>query len=864
MSKNYYSDYATTDSGKFRLKAVMTAGSGSAGMSIALYAHVSDAFKSAHTASVICYKNNTTKLEKTKKNIKKAGTYKLGTFTVNYGKVSKAIKLTINKKTVVISANTILNSADKMNITTVYPFAISVNENIYRDDESETYSVINATKPTLWNITVRISKGELDQPVNKIYLESTNVLDPQDSDWSEVAYDTFSYTSNATQSSFNVSIDFEKPYKFRARASGSSSGTEKFSSFTYSPQLWSMPDATQSVSISNIDDVNYVIWEASLTSLDDYSVRDWLIYQKNGLNGTWQYLATVEADESVQSYSYAITKRLGNLTQYFKVVARNYLVETSDENTSSDEGYVSYILQEAWASAQIEADLVLPPSTPSINPNSMTYYWNSNATVTITVNSTDFVEGMSAHIESSLDGETWTEIAEITYPTKSYTDSSATTTTQYRVRFENDGGYSDYSEAFQPGESIAPEAPILVSPLTNYFFYDDSSVNLVWAHQTVDGSPQIDAEIYRGNTLVADNLGSATSYNLSYTMWVVGTHTIKIRTKGANGLWSPFAIYVIQIVRRPWIEITEPTGTVSTLPLTLTFFAHGSLERVNVRILDEDGNEVFTTEKTYITPHSEFDSISLMGLLFEPDVQYMIYISGQFDYGIASQQTSIVVEYDEDADLEGALYAYSEEDNNAIAYVTIGRDEEESAEPLEVIKAYLYRDSNGENVLIGEVNENDTITDLFAPVNIQYQYKLLQLFEDGTAATVITDTMIPSNYSYIYWGNNYANIIRAIWNPQISNSINRPEKQLVRYSGRNYPVSYDSKARDEKSTFTAQVEYATLEELIKFMNAGGSGIWKSVQGRCYSASFDMNWQRVDAQYPVDLYDVTLQITRTGE
>ena len=386
----------------------------------------------------------------------------------------------------------------------------------------------------------------------------------------------------------------------------------------------------------------------------------------------------------------------------------------------------------------------------------------------------------------------------------------------------------------------------------------------MWAHQTVDGSPQIDAEIYRGNTLIADNLGSASSYTLSYTMWVLGSYTIKVRTKGANGLWSPFLSHEIQLVNRPEILITEPTGTVSTLPLTLTFFATGNLERVNVRIIDEDGNEVFTTEKSYPTSITGYDSISLMGLLFEPDVQYMIYISGQFEYGIASHQTSIVVEYDEDADLEGALYAYSEEDNNAIAYITIGRDEEESAEPLIVTKAYLYRDSNGENVLIGEVKENDTLTDLFAPVNIQYQYKLLQLFDDGTAATVVTDTMIPSNYSYIYWGNNYSNIIRAIWNPQISNSINRPEKQLVRYSGRNYPVSYDSKARDEKSTFTAQVEYATLEELIKFMNSGGSGIWKSVQGRCYLASFEMNWQRVNAQYPVDLYDVTLQITRTGE
>lgn len=869
MARTFYSSYASTDSGQFRLKAVMytaeqRGASDSAGMQIKVYCHVHDSFKSSHTAKFSGYKNNTTKVTKSKK-VKAEKTFYLGSFTVKAAKVTKDILLTVNKKTVKIPANTIKNTKDGISDSTyIYPFSLTKDTTIngvpsvYEDDGATPVSYINTNKPTSWDITVSVSKGEADQPTSKIYLQQSNVYRPGDSDWTELRWENIKATSSSVHYTFNsIPISPGQPYKFRARASATTSGVEKFTDWEYSPQMWSIPSATDGVSIDTSLEYPRITWSASQEEIDSKSIRGWRIFQRGGLLGTWSILDDVykPTTGTINYISNPITSRLDNNTiQYFKVVAFNY-----------KDGFD--MIQYAWEDSETEVEYQWKPDTPDVTGNNFyKVYWDANDTVTIEINDTAYMEDMHVLIESSIDETTWTQIANLEYPTNTYTDSSATLNTVYRIRYMNDAGYSGYSEIFYPAESVAPNPPLILAPMQNYFFIEDSQVQIKWSHQAPDGSPQKLAHVYIDNTLSYS--GNDSSYIWDYSLYSAGNHTIKVRTQAINDLWSELTLKDITLVNKPTLNITSPSGTVVEFPSALDFTWTRALEKVNVRILDNNGNIAWTYEKFYSDDTSGSDSIPLMDFLFEPDVEYTIQVSGQFMYGIASSTTLVVATYEGDSDVQGALFPVTDEDENtAIAYITISRDnaeEEEEEEPIEektVLHAYLYRRSNGEKVLIGEVEENDTIADIYAPVNLQYNYELLQLFDDGTAASVVIDTMLESSYSYIYWGTNKDNIIKAIWNPTVSSAISRPEQQMVRYSGRKYPVLYDSKAREEKSTFVAELEYEDLQKVIDMMNEGGIGVWKSVQGRCYDATFDLNWQRVEAQYPIDLYRVTLNITR---
>ena len=836
--------YISTAGGKFRLECDVTISA--AGIVISPKIHISNAFSKAQTFELTYYANNTTKKTKktaangTTKKYKAVGTHKLTTFTIASYKVTKAISLKVNGKTATIKANTIVSSLAPPTPTIT----------------------VNTTRPTIWSITVAGS-GEEEQPVNKVYLEYTNVKNAQDGDWSSLNYDAFSYhpssgVGKAYSSTFNQEIQLNQFYRFRARASGSATGTERFSSFVYSPNLVSRPNETDNVNVDSATQT--VTWSANLTDIDKGIVTGWYIYRADAGSEAFAKVATVNAVVGQTYYSWTEPNQITGHSFKYKVVAFN-------------------ATGESWDTSAIVVDIEGAPYTPDISD--VHYYYNGDGSVTVKVDLADGVE--TTYIERSNDGGvTWTQIAAITAPTNSYTDNAATSESIYRVKFGNDSGTSDYSEAFQPAASVPPNTPTILLPIyESVNSLSDGSIDIYWQHNSLDGSPQkaVRISIYDSNSGLIGTTTIETSDN-TFT-WSFGDLSpseiiVEIETQGANNLWSASTDTRFYLVREPNIVITAPTGMLSTLPISVDFTYSPSgaifdsyLEELTINVLDNEGDIVYTQTVEYSSATTDpfSDSISLMEALFSTDIEYSLQIAARETNGLtAKYNTTFSVEYDEEV-LEGSLYPVAENDEETgIVYITIARDigDDGLTEPADVVSAYLYRNANSERILIGDVGDGDIIEDKLAPVNKDFTYELLQLYGDGTASLIIVDAYNPCPYSFIYWGNNLEKISSAQWNPTQTTSMSRPERTLVRYSGRKYPVVYDSKAREETATFTAVLEPEELDDFIAIMHAGGTGIWKSVQGRTFNATFDLDFSRVDANYNLELYNCTLKVQRVEE
>ena len=227
----------------------------------------------------------------------------------------------------------------------------------------------------------------------------------------------------------------------------------------------------------------------------------------------------------------------------------------------------------------------------------------------------------------------------------------------------------------------------------------------------------------------------------------------------------------------------------------------------------------------------------------------------------------------------------------AIIYNDIDEEDATSSQSQyideDATEAYLYRYYRGEKTFIGHFTPNfedeesvsASILDRFCPINRDFQYQLIQLTgqEGGERHISYSESTFnfDSLYWYSYWGPSYDNVAKARWNPNGSASYSRPEQQSVRYSGRRYPVIYDSDAVEETYSFNVdlyeddymqdymdddETAWETIELYRQLMLDGGVGFWKSFDGDVYFASFTFSYT-VDYTDGIAKYPCSLNVTR---
>ena len=837
--------------GKFQF--IVSASYSTSAITLTCKLKITDALKSAYKAKFTC--DGTTK----SKEFKAKGEHTVGSIQIKKQSAPK-IEMSYAGWSTSIPANTFVNDADQ-------PASPS----------SITATLVNDAQ---FDIVVT-GTGYTGVPTHKIEIErckntfDTNSFSAIPSSPFTVANPSGDYVVSATDNGSDV--DRGGRYWHRARAVNEINGNELYSGWVYSdgsgggeytsPVNDPVSSSVTAVRVSN-NEVSLSWGIGSVQNVNQGLVTGFDVYRSTD-GGAYAKIGTVSADTAHTQYSYTDRTCSADHTYIYRI---KVLGGGGEAETFTDESN----------------EIVMTPC----RPQSITAAHNSSSDVIVTiVNRSNTATSLC--IERSLDGGSWTQIAEEDYTegTIRYTDDTAVAenTIQYRARNKCDqltgsSAYSDYVTSSAVNEKSAPNPPTLKNPVSgSRIVLDEGSVRLVWQHNSTDGSSQELAQLsYKKNSgsWTTVDFTTASYYTLSIESGYSAGDVItwKVRTRGAytggtnSGYsdWSSESTFTI--LTRPEITFTSPENgeAIETLPVSLAWNYNdlsGTLQKLTVDV-KKNGK----LQKTFDVPVGDGTSgaysYSLAGFLFENDTTYGITAIALSTSGFsATADIAIDIAYEE-VSLDGGLIPVVTFDEDGIAAVIIERDltpadgETQPPTPIEMAEVYLYRlhDRTRELVAAG-LDEGVQVLDRYAPINVTFQYELLMLTNDGQVSIVTVDGYQKSVYWYVYWGD--ANIAKAIWEPKGTASLSRPEKTRVRYSGRKHPVTYDTAAIEEEFSFTAVIVEDDRDELDNFrqmIRDGGTGIWKSGNGEVYDADFEFSYE-ADYTKPGISWNCSLDVKR---
>lgn len=812
--------------GKFYFRAV--ASFTASKISVSLQIVVTDVFKSNQKVTAVC--NGETKSKK----VKKKGTHTIGTVQITTQSVP-AISFSCAKKKSKIDAGTIRNLSN----APAAPSSIKAEK-------------INDARIDL----VVSGSGFATVPTNSIEVErcrdvyDTNAFTPIPSSPFTPASTTGSYTISAS----DESSDIERGHRYWFRARAFNSTSEKYSEWVYS------------------GNANHALY----TSSDNESLSGSITAQRicNGqVNLSWEISSVAFVNNRLVTSFQVFRITDGGAAIQIAIVdasTENVAYSYEDRETSADHVY-QYQLKAKGEGDTAEtfsetSELVYMSPT---RPQGVTAAHTSSGDVDVTITNQSNT-ATQVLIERRKDGGAWTLISEEEYVPGGlvYTDEDVEVeeSLEYRVRNKCDqlmgtDMYSDYITSAPVIEKSAPNPPTLKSPVSgSSFALDEGSVRLSWQHNATDGSAQEEAELrYKKNDgeWITETFTDEAFFLLDISSGYSANDEIswKVRTRGAytGGVgegysdWSDESSFTI--LTKPQITFTSPesAGVITSLPVDLSFSysdLSGTLKRLVVAVRREGELQ------------AEFDipvgdgtggtyQYSLADFLFENDTVYSLTATALSSSGFSSvSDISITIAY-EAVSLDGGLIPVVTFDEDGIATIVVERDltpDDEGVvpEPAEIQDAYLYRVHDRSRTLVeDQLNEGMQIEDRYAPINMPFSYELLMLTEDGQVSIVAVEVEQSSPYWFVYWGEHVA---RAQWNPEGSVQLKRPEKTQVRYSGRKYPVSYDSDAIEETFSFSAVLfDRDELDNFKQMIRDGGRGIWKSGDGDVYDADFEFTY-----------------------
>lgn len=411
-----------------------------------------------------------------------------------------------------------------------------------------------------------------------------------------------------------------------------------------------------------------------------------------------------------------------------------------------------------------------------------------------------------------------------------------------------------------------PNAPTLVSPSSGAVISASGatqSVTFEWLHNPVDGSAQTAAELqYKVNGASSwTTLTATTGQSKSVSLASGQSYSWRVRTKGAHedfGAWS--GVGGFGLLYPPTVSFTAPSGTVINMPILYEIsysdqhgtFVGGMLE---VKL---DGATVYSEELAASEPPiqgeittDEFLPVSGNTYTFEATVRS----SDTLEATVTAQVPVNMGEPD-----HGVLAI---ENDSETGHCSIGVSWEQGSGSVGASYASLYRVIGSERLLLGDnLGNGDSVLDRYAPLNTPYQYEIVTHSAGGAVAAVTFHNEIVTDRWFAYWGNGIA---WAKYGPNVSWSIKRPQKTLVYYVGRQYPVSYDGTAISEE--YSAKFSLVSLDgsgwtdEWEQLMRDGGRGIVKTRDGKVFRADFEATFQPDYRAKALDVGTVSLKITR---
>ena len=193
-----------------------------------------------------------------------------------------------------------------------------------------------------------------------------------------------------------------------------------------------------------------------------------------------------------------------------------------------------------------------PPAPIPTAPQSLTASVSASGQVVLAWMSADSL-ATRFHIERQMAGSGFTEIAMLQAPATTFTDLNVTagTTYQYRVRAENDYGFSPYSSLVN---ATIPAVQLLPPSNLQAVAVSQTQMNLTWSAVTNATRFHIERKLGATGTYAEITAipSTATGYQ-DTTVQPSTTYTYRIRSEGASGVLSSYS--------------SETSATTSALPL---------------------------------------------------------------------------------------------------------------------------------------------------------------------------------------------------------------------------------------------------------------------------------------------------------
>lgn len=470
-------------------------------------------------------------------------------------------------------------------------------------------------------------------------------------------------------------------------------------------------------------------------------------------------------------------------------------------------------------------------------------------------------------------------------------------------QMEEGNGRSKYCDPVLIKMLAAPNKPNLIMPIDNTpIAIENGTVRLGWVHSPKDGTDQEGARLqYKIGedgqwTDISATITTNAYYDFDISSFAVNS-TIYWRasTKGKHADYSEWSTEKkFRLLAKPLVGITSigMMDTISSLPVNVVWSysdQSGTLSKMDLDIMqDGDVLKEFEIDLENLPAPNTF---KIEDYLFDDGGTYEILLTATSTSGFSSEtNVTFSVAYTEMNLTKGFMLSAAFDEDTGCSKVTISRIIEEDAglnhdgelpennivdpdenEPItsnaKVKKIYVYRIYRGERELINEggnaieldLSDYDSfktfdLTDIKNPINADFEYALMQITELGEVSVSSSESYrFETIWWYIYWGED--EIIKTRWNPTGSGSLGRPERQEVRYSGRDYPVLYDSVAKEETYSYNFLLlrdpdyyedeeddnGYETLQKFKEMMKSGGTGLWKSFEGDVYPAKFEFSW-----------------------
>lgn len=406
-------------------------------------------------------------------------------------------------------------------------------------------------------------------------------------------------------------------------------------------------------------------------------------------------------------------------------------------------------------------------------------------------------------------------------PVKSMSDTPDGGTFYYRARNTRGSLVSAWSAWSDPVVTIcAPNAPTLTSPASGSVINKaNESITFKWAHNPIDGSSQTAAQLAYstdgGATWTTVSATTAQSKAVTNNFAVNDTVTWRVRTKGAHSDYGPWSnTRVLHVYQAPSVAFAQPSDSfvIENTPVAIQLQyddPSGTLASATLTVSDGSKN-VYTRNMGTAT------TCSIQASQWLPDsgVPYTLTVSVRSSSTLAATASrDVTVDFVLPKPVELSI-----EPDVETGYVALVANVPESEGFEDVSSISVYRISDGERVLLGDnMPEGGGLTDMYAPLNSDYQYEAVSFANSGAANSVKLDARIDTHWAFLYFAG--GGIARGKWNPQDSWSLDQ-SVDYVRYIGREFPVAYMRDSAEEVHSVT--VTLMDREEAMAFRKMMGS------------------------------------------